>query len=221
VTPSGEHGLTLMEVMIAVSISAAIGAMALGAFQRAQAARDLAEAQDERFSGARLALTRMAREVSAAFLSEHYDHRRYRDRPTLFRVKDSGDRDSLLFSTMSHLRLVRDAKESDQSLVEYSLDADPDRPGEQALFRREKVRIDDDPERGGTRAALLYHVTGFDVACWDWQKQEWAREWSTAPGDRPMLPPRVRLRLTLTMPDGKERRFETQSRIAVVRPMDW
>ncbi len=219
-TPPG-RGFTLIEVMIAVSITAVIGAMTLGAFQRAQAIRQAVEEQDERVSGARTALSRMAREVSAAFVSEHYDHRRFRDRPTAFKGKDGGDRDVLQFFTMAHVRGLRDAKESDQMLVEYAVAADPDASGEYALFRREKTRIDEDPDRGGTRSLFLRHVTGFDVTYWDWQKQEWAREWSTAPGDRPLLPPRVRMKLTLRMPDGRDRSFETQARIAIIRPLDF
>ncbi len=215
-------GFTLVEVMVAVSITAVMGAMLAGAFQRAYQARDLVEQQEDRFAGARVALTRMAREISMAFLSEHYDHRRFRDRPTLFRGRDGGDSDSLLFTTMSHERLVRDVKESDQSVVEYTLDSDPDLPGEEALWRREKARIDDDPEHGGTRAVLCQHVASFDVSYWDWRKQEWAREWNSASTERQgILPTRVRLKLVLKMPDGRTSAFETQTRIAIIRPLDF
>ena len=93
--------------------------------------------------------------------------------------------------------------------------------GEYALFRREKVRIDDEADRGGTRAPILRHVTGLDVTYWDWQKQEWVPEWSTAPGERTLLPTRVRLKLTLRMPDGAERPFETQARVAIIRPLNF
>jgi len=215
------RGFTLIEVMIAISITAVIGAMTLGAFQRTQALRQAVEEQDERVSGARTALSRMAREVTGAFVSEHYDRRRYRDRPTLFRGKDGGGRDDLLFATMDHVRSLRDAKESDQMVVEYFVEADPSEPGEYALVRREKVRIDAEPDRGGTQASLLHHVTGFTAAYWDWQKQEWAKEWTTAPGNQTLLPTRVKLKLTLRMPDGAERSFETQARIAVIRPLDF
>jgi len=216
------RGFTLIEVMIAISISAVIGVMVAGAFQRAYAARELVEAQGERIFGARLALGRLAREVSMAFLSEHYDHDRYRDRPTLFRGKSSGGRDSLLFTAMAHQRLVRNARESDQSMVEYTVDSDPDVPGEQALFRREKTHIDDDPDHGGTSAVLCQHVTAFEVSYWDWKKQEWVKEWSTATTERQgMLPTRVRFRLRLKMPGGGEEKFETQTRIAIIRPMDF
>jgi general secretion pathway protein J len=179
------------------------------------------EEQDERIGGARAALGRMARDLSSAFLSEHFDRQRFRDRPTVFKGRDGGDRDTLLFATMAHGRAVRDAKESDQSVVEYLVDSDPEVPGEQALFRREKLRIDDEPDRGGVKSLLLHHVVAFDVEYWDWPKQEWVREWSTAPGDRTLLPPRVKMRLTLRMPDGKDRTFQTQSRVAIIRPLDF
>lgn len=213
-----QRGFTLLEMTIAVAITAIMAVMALGAFRRAAAARDLTEEQDERFGGARVALSRMSRELSQAFLSDHYDHKRFpRERPTIFR----GRRDGILFATMSHQRLVRDAKESDQALVEYALDSDPQLPGEQALFRREKVRIDDEPDRGGSRAVLCHHVKSLELAYWDWSKQEWVPEWTTAPGERPLLPTRVRVKLVLRMPDGRETPFETQAMIAIVRPLDF
>ena len=217
----GRRGFTLIEVLIAVGITAVIGAMALGAFSRSAAARQSVEEQDERVSGARSALGRMARDVSSAFLSDHFDRQRFRDRPTVFKGRDGGDRDSLLFATMAHGRAVRDARESDQSVVEYFVDSDPEVPGEQALFRREKLRIDDEPDRGGVKSLLLHHVVAFDVEYWDWQKQEWVRDWSTAPGDRTLLPPRVKMRLALRMPDGKDRVFQTQARVAIIRPLDF
>ena len=110
-------------------------------------AAEVVRQQDERYGAARLALARIAREVSMAFLSENWDANRYRDRVTLF----VGREDELLFTTLAHVRLYRDVKESDQAVVEYRLDADPDHPSERALFRREKARLDDEPDRGGRR----------------------------------------------------------------------
>lgn len=216
------RGFTLVEVMIAAAITAIIGLLVSGSFRRAAASRDLAEDQDARFTGARVALSRMAREVQEAFVSEHYDHKRYRERPTVFEGKDRGDRDVLLFATTSHGRLTRDAKESDQAVVEYSVEADPQKEGALALLRREKPRIDDSPDRGGTSAVVAEHVKAFDVEYWDWKRQEWARDWTTRNQDKGgLLPTRVRFRLTLVMPDGKDRTFETQARVAIVRPLDF
>lgn len=220
--PRPARGLTLVEIMIAVAITAVMGVMVMGAFQRTYAAKELAEGQDERFTSARVALTRLTRELSEAFLTDHYDRKRYRESPTVFRGKDGGDRDELLFATMSHARLVRDAKESDQAVVAYTVEPDPDRPGENALFRREKTRIDEDPDRGGAKAIVCEHVTAFDVQYWDWKRQEWAREWVSNGVDHTgILPTRVKIRLGLKMPDGKERSFETQTRVAIIRPLSF
>jgi len=222
VVSRGERGVTLVEIMVAAAITAVIGVMVAGAFQRTNAAKELVEAQDDRYSSAQVALSRLTRELSQAFLSEHYDQNRFREEPTIFRGKDRGARGELLFATMSHTRLLRDAKESDQSVVEYTGEQDPDRPGENALFRREKVRIDDDPGRGGTKEIVCQHVASFNVEYWDWTKQEWVREWVTnSPERQGILPTRVKIRLVLKMPDGKERAFETQARIAIVRPLSF
>ncbi len=211
-------GFTLLEVMIAMAITAAIGAMTLGAFQQVDRAGEISRAQGDRYAAARLALTRLARETSMAFLSEHYDKNRIRERPTLFK----GREDELLFTTFSHQRLTRDARESDQAVVEYALQADPDHPGQQALFRREKARVDDEPDRGGRRDLVADHVTRFRIEYWDASRKDWVREWSTRSTERAnQLPSRVRFELELALADGRTERFTTEARIALTRPLDF
>ena len=117
---------------------------------------------------------------------------------------------------------MRDAKESDQALLEYTVEPDPERSGKLALFRREKVHLDEDPDRGGNKELVLQNVTGFDVQYWDWTKQEWVNDWVSSSVERQgTLPTRVKLRLTLEMPNGKEETFETQARVAIIRPLDF
>ena len=216
------RGFTLLEVLIAVAITGIIGAMVADSFRRAAVLRDLATEQEARFGGARVALTRIAQEVSEAFLSDHYDREKYRERPTVFVGRDRGERDSLLFATMAHARITPDAKQSDQAFVEYTIDSDPDSPDDLVLWRREKAQIDDSADRGGTRARVLDHVRAFDVSYWDWKRQEWAREWSSTGVEHPnQLPTRVRIALKLRMPDGTDQTFETQTRVAIIRPLDF
>jgi hypothetical protein len=196
----GASGFTLVEVLIAAAITATIGVLVAGSFQRAAAARELSE----------------------AFLSDHYDRRRHRERPTRFDGRDRGERDELLFTTMTAARLVRDAKRSDQAVVEYTVGPHPERADELALWRREKPQLDDAPDRGGTKAVVLEHVKAFDVQYWDWKRQEWAREWSASGAERAnILPTRVRVRVSLAMPDGSVRPFETQARVAIIRPLEF
>jgi general secretion pathway protein J len=210
--------MTLIEVLIAVGITAGLGLMTLGAFQQVDRATELVRDQNERTAAARVALTRVARELSMAFLSDHFDAKRFRERPTLF----VGREDELLFSTMAHERLYRDAKESDQAIVEYTVESDPDRPGENALFRREKVRFDDQPDRGGKKDLVADRIVGFRVQYWDQTKKEWVREWSTRSIDRAnALPVRVRIELEAGPKGGPTEKLVTETRIALTQPLDF
>jgi general secretion pathway protein J len=203
--------------MIAVAITAVIGSMAAGIYQQIDRAATVAREQGERYAGARLALTRLSREVSMAFLSEHYDRAQFRDRPTLFK----GDSDTLLFSTMAHVRLAQDAKESDQSIVEYRVERDP-LSGEDALFRREKARLDDEPDRGGRKDLVATHVNRLSLQYWDLRRKEWVREWSTRTPERlNELPTRVRVELEVKLADGRTEKFTTQSKVAITAPLDF
>jgi general secretion pathway protein J len=210
--------MSLVEVLVAVGITAAMGAMTLGAFRQVDRASELVREQSDRTAAARVALTRIARELSMAYLSEHYDRKQFRERPTLF----VGREDELLFTTMAHERLYRDAKESDQAVVEYTVESDPARSGEEALFRREKVRIDGEPDRGGRKDLVADRITGFRVQYWDQARKEWVREWSTRSADRANdLPTRVRIELEAGAPNGAKEKLVTEARIALTRPLDF
>ena len=211
------RGFSLLEVMIAIAITAVIGAMVAGVYQQVDHAANVAREQGERYAGARLALTRLSRELTMAFLSEHYDRARFRDRPTLFK----GAEDQVLFATMAHVRLVQDAKESDQSMVEYLVERDPV-SGEDALFRREKVRLDDEPDRGGRKDLVATHVKALSLRYWDLKRKEWVREWSTrTPEKLNELPTRVRIELEVKLADGRTEKFTTQARVAITAPLEF
>jgi general secretion pathway protein J len=211
------RGFTLVEVMIAVGITAGMALMTVGSLRQVDRASEIARAQNERYAAARVALSRIAREVSMAFLSDNYDSLRFpRERPTLFVGRD----DELLLTTFAHVRLYRDAKESDQALVHYTIEADPDHAGEQALFRREKVRLDDDPERGGRKDLVADRVSALRIQYWDPTRKDWVREWSTRSVEHQKeLPPRVRLELEVKLADGRTERFVTEARIELRAPL--
>jgi general secretion pathway protein J len=211
------RGFTLVELLIAMGITAAIGAMTVGAFQQVDRARDIARNQSDRYAAARLALTRLSREVSMAFLSDNFDRSRYRDRLTLF----VGREDELLFSTMAHQRLYRDVRESDQSVVGYTVENDPQNAGERALFRREKVRLDDEPDRGGQTDLVADHVASFRIRYWDSRRNDWSREWTTKSVDHANeLPSLVRFELEIALGGGRTEKLSTETRIAITRPLE-
>jgi general secretion pathway protein J len=210
------RGFTLVEVLIAVGITATMAVMTIGSLRSLDRASEVARLQDERYAAARVALGRVARELTMAFLSDNYDTRRYRDPPTLF----VGREDELLFTTLAHARLYRDARESDQALVAYSLEADPDHPGERALFRREKAHLDDEPDRGGRTDLVADHVAELRFKYWDPRRRDWVREWTTRSTEHGKeLPPRVRIELEMHLADRRTERFVTEARIELRRPL--
>lgn len=213
-------GFTLLEVMVALSILAVLATLVWSTFSPTMDAKNLAGEQADKYHGLRLAMGRMSSEISMAFISDRYDSSRHRERPTRFVAKDSSDKDTLLFTTMGHERRYEDAKESDQSVVEYRLDRDPENRDRTALIRREKTVIDEDLEDGGVEVVVATDIEGLNLEYWDPQEKEWAREWDTTRIERAgRLPERVRITLTAPGDDGKPRKFTTQTTVFMQTPL--
>ncbi len=209
------QGFTLMEVVVAIAITAFLG-VAIGAtFSSTIGTKELVEAQAERYRMLRVAMSRMTREISAAYVSDRYDGKRYRDafdRPTNF----VGTRDKLLFSSLAHQRLYADAKESDQMVVEYSVKTSTEKNarGRQDLMRREKTLLDERMDRGGTEDALFEGVKKVEFQYWNTERQQWEDEWDTRRTEKKsVLPTRVRITLYAVDESGKEVRYTTQARV--------
>jgi general secretion pathway protein J len=209
------RGFTLMEVLVAVAITAMMGGLIAAAFQSGYRAKELVESEADRYRGLRNATDRMVREISAAFVSDHYDTKRFRDqndRPTNF----VGARDRLLFSSMAHQRLYTDAKESDQMVVEYftRTTSSPGGKSRLDLIRRENPLLEDRMDRGGTEDVLLEDIRRLDFAYWDSDKKDWVNEWDTRRLERKsILPVRVAISIFALDETGKEVRYVTQARI--------
>jgi general secretion pathway protein J len=211
------RGFTLIELLIAVAITGFIGVVIGGVYTQIDTAASAVREQSSRASAVRLSLARMTRELSMAFLSDHFDRTRFRDRPTLFK----GQEDTVLFTSMAHVRRYQDTAESDQAVVEYLVERDP-ATGEEALYRREKMVIDDEPDRGGRKDLVADHVNKLTLKYWDKVRKEWVREWSTRSSERMNeLPPRVKIELEVTQADGKRATFSTQAVVAITAPLDF
>jgi general secretion pathway protein J len=216
------HGFTLLEAMVAISILAGMGGLIWGSFGPSFELKETIEGQAEQQQEIRGAMNRMAREISMAFLSNDYDKVRYREQLTLFKGEHSaGDRDRLLFTSLAHQRHFDNALESDQSLIEYKVQENPDHPGRTDLMRRERTVFDDQPDRGGTFEVLCEDIQGLRLSYWDDPKKEWADEWNSHDVSRTnTLPLRVRIVL-LVGPSGKTpARFTTETPIFLTQTLD-
>ena len=209
------RGFTLIEVITAIGITAFIGVVIGVTFSTTIANKDVIEGQAERYRMLRAAMSRMSREIGAAYVSDRYDSRRYRDafdRPTNF----VGTREKLMFTTLSHQRLYADAKESDQMVVEYQVKRSPDPKAKdrQDLLRREKMILEERMERGGTEDILFEGIKKLEFQYWNSERKQWEDEWDTRRSERrTILPTRVKMTIIAVDENGKDVKYVSQTRV--------
>lgn len=219
---SARRGFTLMEVMIAVAVTALIGSMVAVAFNTGFRAKEEIEADAEHYRMIRAAMSRMTREIGAAFVSQKFDTKRYRDandRPTNF----IGERDRLLFTSFAHQRLYTDAKESDQMVVEYYVrnSEERDARGRRDLIRRVNPIVQDRMDRGGAEDVLYEGIRNIEFEYWDTERKDWVDEWDTRRTEQSrLLPTRVRITIIDLDENGKEARYTTQARVMLNTELD-
>ena len=204
-------GFTLLEVILAVTVLALVGTMIYGGFSQTALNKDRIETDVDHSRVVHMALERMARELTMAFVSTHANPSpdlRYVE--TGFIGRDEGREDRIDFTSFSHRRLYRNARESDQNEISYFVTEHPDDPEAKVLARREQNRIDEDPSRGGKSQILVPDVEELDLEYYDPLLSEWVKSWNTedvlAQPNR--LPTQVRITLRVRDP---RRRGSTQT----------
>lgn len=237
-----EWGFTLIEVLVAVGILSAMGALIYSAINIQIKAKKVSDRLDERYHAARVALFRMQREIAMAFLSNHTNPLE-KTTTTLF----LGEDDSLLFTFFGNEKITYGTKESDQAVVEYYLENSGDG---RKLIRRIKKVLDERPEKEGVKEVLATGVKELHFEYWDKKNEKWKKDWkaqmeeayekglskpSTERVITPppvkilqeeelkefMLPERVFIRLVLFDDEGREYPFETQTRIHTTYPLNF
>lgn len=178
-----QHGMTLVELMIAVVILTIVTTLVYGAFAQTSRNRDRMEKMGNRYHEVVTVLERMARELQMAYVSAHLNPSpSMQSVRTCFVGLDRGGGDRVDFTTFSHRRLYRDTHESDQAELSYFVTTDPDNPRKHVLARREARRIDDDPQKGGEVLVAIEDVLDFQVTFLDPLSMEWVSSWDTTQG---------------------------------------
>jgi type II secretion system protein J len=200
-----QHGFTLLEVMIAVVILAAMSLAMYGATSSMLSGKEASETRDEFYHSVTFALEKISDDVHMAFIVKSKDLLGVRfDGEYAF----DGKEDRLDFITFSHLRYIRDAKESDSAEVSYFLVPDPENTGSRILMRRESAVIDKNLQEGGVSYPLLHGVRSlrFEYLASD-KEDEWKQIWDSQSLDAGnKLPRAVRIQIELTAPDEEEAR---------------
>ena len=197
------RGMTLIEVIVAMGLLAGIAGMTWVSLAGTLDARDLLEQADGVQQGARVTMSRVERELELAWLTSHREAiNTYR---TVFVAEDSPPIDRIWFSTLSHQRLYRDARECDQTEITLWGEDDPENRSSSVLMHREAPRVDHEPDKDGVILPLAYGVERFDLSFLDGRTGEWEEEWdSTGAQQGNRLPRAVRMVLVLLGPDPDE-----------------
>lgn len=206
--PRRRAGITLIEVMVAITIFSIVATLVYGAFIQTGRHKAKVEQDIDRHHVVEAALERMARELSMAFVSAQANPSpSMRVMNSAFIGTDRGRRDRVDFTSFSHRRLFRDAHESDQNEISYFLASDPAHRGDMVLARREQNRIDEDPTRGGRVQILLEGVEELELEYLDPTTKIWQQRWSTQnAADQPnRLPSQVKIRIRVQDPRDPSR----------------
>lgn len=216
------RGFTLVEALVAIAVFGIVATIVFGGFSQTMRNRQFVEAQSDRSHVIRVAMERMVREISSAFVSVHVNpNPQLITMRTGFHGRREGRGARLDFTSFSHRRLYRDAHESDQNELGYFLAEVRNEEGDRrtALVRREQNRIDDDFEHGGQAAVLVEEVLEFELSFLDPLSLEWRDTWDASSGqEQNRLPAQVRIRLTVPQ-TGRGRPGRRREEVYTTRAM--
>ncbi|HEY6727314.1 MAG TPA: type II secretion system protein GspJ [Polyangiaceae bacterium] len=194
------RAVTLVELMIAISVLAMISVLIYSAFSGMRASRDGIQRIGDRYREGRIALARIAREVSSAYLSGHEPiDPSLKVQQTAFVATQGTPADRLDFNSFAYRRLDRDVHESDQAEISYFGSQNPDENGVIDLARRVSPLLDLEPKTGGRVDVLATDIDLFDLEFLDPMTGLWEERWDTtsAIAQENRLPLQVRIILVL------------------------
>ena len=213
--------MTLIEIALAMAILVMIGSLTYGSIGRSFEAYETVKEIDSRYHNIRVAMNRMAREFSSAFLSARTNHKGLEQRwETIFKSTSSASFDEVHFTSFAHQILRANAKESDQCEISYFGKSDPDNPKQMNLMRREDPRLDSDPDKGGRSYVLAENIKKFKLRFFNPQNDDWTDEWDTEDAEfQGRLPTLVEIKMIIESEDGDDLTFVTKTRVNLPREL--
>lgn len=204
---SFSRGFTLIEVLLAITISAVVLTVAYASFFQIVKSKDMTEESLETYHEARVILSRITQDISKAFIPGGI-YPQGKDYATPLFIGERTDGGSALrFATFSS-RPVMDSGWSDEVEVFYYLVQNPE--GEEySLMRRENpaIGIEDSGIEYPLSGKVVYFQLSYISESRDTGEIESLEEWnSSLTGTLPMA---VEVRFALRKPDGEVAEFST------------
>ncbi len=197
----GRRGFTLLEILIAIAILAVVATVVYASFGASIKMIERVDQEADLYREARFILSRLSEELAMAY--------RPKDgltMETLFVGEDStvDDRpqDALRFSALAHYRYLPNQPASDLSLIEYSLESDPEAEGWVLLHKKESNVYSLSGDRQ-EQFVIGEGIHGFNLRYFD--GKTWRDRWNSQ--ETQELPKVVEVELQFQEPEGGRRSF--------------
>lgn len=218
-----KKGFSLLEILIAVAILAVVLMLTYQTSSQTLKTKKRIEAKEMVYHTARITMEKMVNDISQAFLVTTKEHQGDSQGSPLMKTLFKGDESSIHFSALSHLRLFRDSKESEQTEIGYKIERDSGGGDWQNLERREAPFIDTKPEDGGKWFPLASQVKELKFEYYDGKQHDWVSSWNSDSDKKDYLPKAVRIRLTFKHPNSEEKEIvlSTIAMLGLEAPIDF
>ncbi len=158
---------------MSVAILVVILTIIYGTFNSSMRAFTTIENRGDAYGQARLVLNRMSEEIESIYRSD--------ENPNTGLLGEDREEydlpfDSLHFTSLSHIRWVRDSKESELAEIGYYLETDREME-KTFLFRREDWNADGTLEEGGIALEFAEGIDGLNFRYHD--GAEWVEDWDS------------------------------------------
>lgn len=222
-----QRGMTLMEIMLAMTILATLITLTWSTISASFALRKASLDKFDRYRSIQMTMERMSRELSMSFVTNIGQESTNVTGEITYRTIFEGDAEELHFTALSHVRTRIDEPSSEQTEVSYRLER---RQGEDGryhthLVRRSQFPIDDTPDEGGFVDVLLEDVEDITFEYWDGTREiagdAWVRQWDAFNDHDGRLPDRVQITLKVPHPINEDRtlEFTTQTQLYLNKPL--
>jgi len=222
-------GFTLIEVMVAIALMAVIMTLIWSSTSQSLRAKDRVENRDMVFHAGGTALRKFSDDMVMAFLAKTSTGttgfqmagaaaRAQSAEPfkTFFIGSDEGEADSVAFTSLSHQRLFKNAKESDQCRVSYEVVPGEDDPGRMDLVRRMDPWFGSTTEVEADPIVLVEGIKSFNIEYYEVKKAEWVKNWNTEQQEwQNRLPTAVRVSISFADPDDEERTIPMSTAVTI------
>ena len=183
-------GFTLIEVLLAMSITAILVTSVYFSFSNLLSGRAKIKAVTERERGIYFTLELIRNDLKNAYLTVNKGAPEETHK-TIFKSEDDDPVSHLTFAAINHVKMAAGVKQCDQTEIEYygeNID------GENVLMRRESLWVDQDPERGGNVYPVLKGFKSIKFEYWHTTTKEWVDHWNSESLDNVnSLPPKVKI----------------------------